>query len=133
MSYKNMNILIKLYICKSQVRNVHDIMNTQFLPMLCANYFCTPLCKNHPYIFEKYYQTNYGSFMDISIPILVNKTELLKNKIHLNYITRLFYHKKKLAKYLERNISYDLYNFFYKHPHISMKSTSLKYVHVNTL
>ncbi len=136
MSYKYMTISIKLYICKYQEKNVQHIIHRELLSQLMENniLYINPVNTKHPSFYEKYETKNESIVvLYISIPIIIDKKKLLTQKTGYNYITRNLFSSKYIAKYLQNTLSHRLFWHMYNHPDINMKSTSLKYLHVNPL
>lgn len=131
-----MTISIKLYICKSHEYIVQQIIYNELLSTLKQDYISIihPINPKFPYLYEKYENTDKsGIILYISIPIKVDKKKLLTKKTGYNYITRSLFSSKFISKYLQTKLLHQLFWYFHDHEHINMKSTSLKYLHVDVL
>lgn len=131
-----MTISIKLYICKSHEKKVQQIIYNELLSTLKQDYISIihPINPKFPYLYEKYETTNKsGIILYINIPIKVNKKQLLSERTGYNYITRSLFSSKYISKYLQNKLIHQLFWYFHYHTDINMKSTSLKYLHVNPL
>lgn len=128
-----MTISMKLYICKSHEKIVQQIIYDELLSKLKQEYmYCiNPINPIFPYLYEKYETVNKsGIILYINIPIRVNKKQLLTERTGYNCITRCLFSSKYIAKYLQHKLIHQIFWYFHDHPHINMKSTSLKYLHV---
>jgi len=131
-----MTISIKLYICKSHEKKVQQIIYNELLSTLKQDYISIihPINQKFPYLYEKYEITNQsGMILYITIPIKVDKKKLLSERTGYNYITRSLFSSKYISKYLQNKLIHQLFWYFHYHTDINMKSTSLKYLHVNSL
>ena len=136
MSYKYMTIFIKLYICKSQEQYVQKIIRDELLFKLTTDFESVifPLQNRNGSLYEKYTMKNESKVeLYISIPIQVDKKRLLSRKVSYNFLTKNIFTKHYIAKYLQNSLTHILFWHMYNHPDINMKSTSLKYLHVNPL
>lgn len=131
-----MIITMKLLICKSHENIVQGIIYKELLLTLKDNFasIIYPMNQKFPYLYEKYQSTDKSSIiLYISIPIKLDKKKLLTEKTGYNYITRTIFSSNYISKYLQHRLTSDLFWYFHNHEHITMKSTSLKYLHVHTL
>ena len=131
-----MIITMKLLICKSHEHIVQEIIYKELLSKLKDNFssIVYPINPKVPYLYEKYQSTNKSSIiLYISIPIKLDKKKLLTEKTGYNCITRTLFSSNYISKYLQHRLTSDLFWYFHNHEHITMKSTSLKYLHVDTL
>ena len=131
-----MTISIKLYICKSHEKKVQQIIYNELLSTLKQDYISIihPINPKFPYLYEKYETTNQsGMILYITIPIKIDKKKLLSERTGYNYITRSLFSSKYISKYLQNKLIHQLFWYFHYHTDINMKSTSLKYLHVNPL
>ena len=136
MSYKHMVITMKLSICKYHESIVQNIIYKELLSKLKENFasIIYPVNPKFPYLYEKYESINKSSIiLYITIPIKIDKKELLTQKTGYNCITKNIFTSKFISKYLQNRLTRELFWYFHNHEHINMKSTSLKYLHVNTL
>ena len=131
-----MTISIKLYICKSHEKKVQQIIYNELLSTLKQDYISIihPINPKFPYLYEKYENTDKsGIILYISIPIKVDKKKLLTKKTGYNCITKNIFTSKFISKYLQTKLIHQLFWYFHYHTDINMKSTSLKYLHVDVL
>ena len=131
-----MTIFIKLYICKSQEQYVQKIIRDELLFKLTTDFESVifPLQNRNGSLYEKYTMKNESKVeLYISIPIQVDKKRLLSRKVSYNFLTKNIFTKHYIAKYLQNSLTHILFWHMYNHPDINMKSTSLKYLHVNPL
>jgi len=131
-----MIISIKLYICKHQEKYIQEIINNELLPKLIEQHvsYINPINTEQWKLYERYeIKNNSIVILYISIPIIVDKKQLLTEKVGYNYITKSIFTSKHIAKYLQRNMTNQVYCYFYQHENVNMKSTSLKHLHVTHL
>mgnify|MGYP007117372600 CR=1 FL=1 len=131
-----MIITMKLYICKSHEHIVQKIIHNDFLLKLKENFssIINPINPKFPYLYEKYENTDKsGIILYITIPIKLDKKKLLTQKTGYNSITKNIFTSKFISKYIQTQLTRTFFQYFHNHEDINMKSTSLKYLHVDAL